>query len=191
MAKIIDARGLSCPQPVILTKKGLEECDQLTTIVDNPTARENVKKLAGSKGCTVQVEEKDGEYYIHINKETCACQEVVDDQESIAVLITSNLFGKGDEELGKTLMKSFLYTLTQLDADLQHLVFMNSGVFLTTAGSEVLDLLKALEESGVEIVSCGTCLDFYNCKDKLAVGKVTNMYTAMEILAAASKTITL
>ena len=94
MAKIIDARGLSCPQPVILTKKGLEECEQLTTIVDNPIARENVKKLAGSKGCTVQVEEKDGEYYIHISKGACACQEVVDDQKVLLCLSPSNLFGK-------------------------------------------------------------------------------------------------
>ncbi len=189
MTKIIDARGLSCPQPVILTKKGLDESDEVTTIVDNRTALENVKKLAKSKNCSVQVVEKEGEYHLLISKGSSEPQHTID-QGSVAVLITGSLFGNGDEELGKILMKSFLYTLTQMD-NLKHLIFMNSGVLLTTEGSGVLDLLKALEESGVEILSCGTCLDFYELKDKLAVGKVTNMYTAVELIASAPKSITL
>lgn len=190
MKKVIDARGLSCPQPVVLTKKGLEESDQITTIVDNGIAVENVTKLANSKGCTVQVEEKEGVYYLHISKSRKACQNTPENQGSVAVLITSSLFGKGDQELGKTLMKSFLYALNQID-NISHLIFMNSGVFLTTEGSEVLDLLKAQEENGVEVLSCGTCLDYYGIKDRLAVGKVTNMYTAVELVTSAAKTITL
>lgn len=190
MKKVIDARGLSCPQPVVLTKKGLEESDQITTIVDNGIAVENVTKLANSKGCTVQVEEKEGVYYLHISKSRKACQNTSENQGSVAVLITSSLFGKGDQELGKTLMKSFLYALNQID-NISHLIFMNSGVFLTTEGSEVLDLLKAQEENGVEVLSCGTCLDYYGIKDRLAVGKVTNMYTAVELVTSAAKTITL
>ncbi|MGB4504920.1 MAG: sulfurtransferase-like selenium metabolism protein YedF [Syntrophaceticus sp.] len=190
MKKVIDARGLPCPQPVVLTKKGLEESDQLTTIVDNNVAVENVTKLAKSKGCTVQVEEKDDAYYLHISKSCTACQDVSENQGSVAVLITSSFFGDGDEALGKTLMKSFLYALNQVE-NISHLVFMNSGVFLTTEGSEVLDLLKAAEENGVEVLSCGTCLDFYKLKDQLAVGKVTNMYTAVDVVTSAAKTITL
>lgn len=190
MEKVIDARGLSCPQPVVLTKKGLEESDQVTTIVDNDVAVENVKKLAKSKGCTVQVDEKEGAYYLRIAKSCDACQDAAEEKESVAVLITNNLFGKGDEELGKTLMKSFLYALTQID-NIGCLIFMNSGVLLTTEGSEVLDLLKAEDENGVDVLSCGTCLDYYDLKDRLAVGKVTNMYAVVELLASAARTITM
>jgi len=190
MKKVIDARGLPCPQPVVLTKKGLEESDQVTTIVDNNIAVENVTKLAKSKGCTVEVEEKEGAYHLHISKSCSACQSISENQGSVAVLITGSLFGKGDQELGKTLMKSFLYALNQVE-NISHLVFMNSGVFLTTEGSEVLDLIKAEEENGVEVLSCGTCLDFYGIKERLAVGKVTNMYTAVEVVTSAAKTITL
>ena len=190
MKKIIDARGLACPQPVVLTKKGLEDSDQLTTIVDNSAAVENVTKLAKSKGCTVQVEEKEGDYYLHISKSCCDVLASNEEQEKAVVLITSNLFGQGEEELGKTLMKSFLYALTQVE-NIKQMIFMNSGVFLTTEGSEVIESLKAMEESGVEILSCGTCLDYYGLKDKLAVGEVTNMYTAVEAITSASRAVTL
>ncbi len=188
MKKIIDARGLSCPQPVILTKKGLEECDEVTTIVDNRIALENVTKLAESRGCTVEVEEKDGEYHLLISK-SC-CDVITSNEEQVVVLITSNLFGQGEEELGKTLMQSFLYALTQVE-NIKQLIFMNSGVYLTTEGSAVLELLKTMDESGVEILSCGTCLDYYGLKDKLAVGKVTNMYAAVEAITSAARAVTL
>ncbi|MGI6405436.1 MAG: sulfurtransferase-like selenium metabolism protein YedF [Syntrophaceticus sp.] len=190
MKKVIDARGLSCPQPVVLTKKGLEESGHITTIVDNSAAVENVTKLAKNKGCTVQMEEKEGDYYLHISKSCCDVLASIEEQEKAVVLITSNLFGQGEEELGKTLMKSFLYALTQVE-NIKQMIFMNSGVFLTTEGSDVLESLKTMEESGVEILSCGTCLDYYGLKDKLAVGEVTNMYTAVELLTSAAKAVTL
>jgi len=190
MKKIVDARGLSCPQPVILTKKALEESDEVTTIVDNSTAVENVTRLATSKGFSVEVEEKEGEYQLLIKKSSSAVDSSAEEQEKAVILITSNLFGKGEEELGKTLMKSFLYTLTQME-NIKQMIFMNSGVSLTTEGSEVLELLKAMEEKGVEILSCGTCLDYYGLKEKLAVGKVTNMYAAVEAITTASRSVTL
>jgi len=87
-------------------------------------------------------------------------------------------------------MKSFLYTLTQME-NIKQMIFMNSGVSLTTEGSEVLELLKAMEEKGVEILSCGTCLDYYGLKEKLAVGKVTNMYAIVEAITTASRSVTL
>ncbi|HHY40664.1 MAG TPA: sulfurtransferase-like selenium metabolism protein YedF [Syntrophaceticus sp.] len=190
MKKIVDARGLSCPQPVILTKKALEESDEVTTIVDNRTAVENVTKLATSKGFSVEVVEKEGEYQLLIRKSCCAVASSAEEQEKAVILITSNLFGQGEEELGKTLMKSFLYALTQME-NIKQMIFMSSGVFLTTEGSEVLELLKTMEESGVEVLSCGTCLDYYGLKDKLAVGKVTNMYAAVEAITTAARSITL
>ncbi len=191
MDKIVDARGLSCPQPVILTKKAMEgeNGDLLTTIVDQTMALENVSKLASSQGYDYEVEEKDNAYYIHMSRTDEINIEKGHSTEDIAVLVSSRLFGQGNEELGQILMNSFLYTLNEMEENITHLLFMNSGIYLTVEGSPVIVHIKALESKGVEILSCGTCLDFYGLKEKLAVGKVTNMYTAMEVLCKASKTI--
>lgn len=193
MGKTIDARRLNCPQPVILTKKAMDEGGvyEITTIVDNATALENVKKLASSQGYDTEVEEKNGEFYIRMSRPQEAERPSPVSRESVAVLITSSLLGKGDEELGRVLMKSFLYTLSETEGQVKHLIFMNSGVFLTTEGSPVLDHLAALEAAGVEILSCGTCLDYYGLKKKLAVGSITNMYTAVETLFGAARVITI
>ena len=191
MTKIVDARGLNCPQPVILTKKAMEsDGANLTTIVNNKTALENVSKLAQSQGYNFEVEEKASDFHIHMNKDLVNAEEDIKDDRDIAILVKSQYFGEGDKELGEILMKSFLYSLNEIEGQLKHLIFMNSAVFLGIEGSPVIDHLKALEEKGVEILSCGTCLDFYKVKDKLVVGKVTNMYTAMDILTGAAKGIT-
>ncbi|MDH7478650.1 MAG: sulfurtransferase TusA family protein, partial [Syntrophomonadaceae bacterium] len=115
MGKTVDARRLACPQPVILTKKAMEEGGvyEITTIVDNATALENVKKLASSQGYDTEVEERDGEFHIRMSRPQEAGGTLAGSRESVAVLITSNLLGKGDEELGGVLMRSFLYTLSE------------------------------------------------------------------------------
>ncbi len=190
MKRVIDARGLACPKPVVLTKRELERTGQLITIVDNMVAVENVKRLAKSKGCTVEVEDRDGDYHLLISCTDESSATVSQDHGNVVVLIASKHFGEGDQELGKILMNSFIYTLNQID-NISHLIFMNSGVFLTLEDSEVLEMLKNEEDNGVEILSCGTCLDFYGVKEQLAVGKVTNMYTATEVLASATNTITI
>ncbi len=192
MRNIVDARGLSCPQPVILTKRAMSESrgENLTTIVNQTAALENVTKLAKSQGYDFQVEEKGDDFYIHMFRSEQVNINKQARSDDIAILVKSKLFGEGDEELGNILMKSFLYALNELDGQIKHIIFMNSGVALTTEGSPVLEHLEALEEKGVEILSCGTCLDFYDLKERLKVGRVTNMYTAVEILANASKSIT-
>ncbi|HEX2936763.1 MAG TPA: sulfurtransferase-like selenium metabolism protein YedF [Bacteroidales bacterium] len=193
MSKIIDARGLTCPQPVILTKRAMDESgtDELTTIVDNNAALENVSKLGKSQGYDVDVEEQGENYYIRMNKTYCENIAGQNLTGGVAILVTSQFFGQGNEELGQVLMKSFLYSLNEMKEKIKHIIFMNSGIFLTCEGSPVLEYLQGLEADGVEILSCGTCLDFYGMKEKLAAGKVTNMYTAMDILTTASKSITL
>jgi selenium metabolism protein YedF len=193
MSEIVDARGLNCPEPVILTKRAMDigEVERLVTIVDRTAALENVTKLARSQGYEVEVEDKEGDYYITMVRSREISAQDAGDQEDVAILITNRYFGQGDEELGKILMRSFLYTLTELDGRVKNIIFMNSGVFLTTEGSEVLEILQSLSQEGVEILSCGTCLDFYGLKDKLAVGDVTNMYTATDILSRAGRSITL
>lgn len=192
MDNIIDARNLNCPEPVIMTKKAIDNNPNinLITIVSENAAKENVTRLATNHGYNVEVEEKEDGIYLYLNKDK---EDLVIEVEKgeLAILVTSQFFGQGDEELGKILMNSFLYTLTEMTGQIKNLIFMNAGVYLVCEGSPVIENLQALQENGVEILACGTCLDFYDIKDKLAVGRVTNMYTAMEILANASKNITL
>lgn len=191
MKKVIDARGLSCPQPVVLTKKALEgvEINEVLTIVDNLTALENVSRMVKTLQLESVVDEKEGEYYINIFKDEGL--QGKDEKETLegntVILIGSNVLGNGDDKLGAALMKSFLYTLTQMEGEIKCAIFMNSGVLLTTAGSELIEHLQVLAEQGTEILSCGTCLDFYNVSNKLAVGTVTNMYTITEKLLHAGR----
>ena len=193
MARTVDARGLSCPQPVILTKRVMDEKsgEEIITLVDNPTSLENVCKLANSQGYTYVVEAKGSENHIHMTKEEADKQAEMAPVHDVAIMVKSQYFGQGDDELGAVLIKSFFYTLTEMGPELKNLIFMNGGVHLTTEGSPVLEHLQFLEKKGVQILSCGTCLDFFGKKEKLLVGQLTNMFTATEIMTSAVKTIVL
>lgn len=186
MKNQIDARGMDCPRPVIMTKKELDnlKTGSITTIVDNEVARENVSKLAASMGYSFSVEEKDGDFYININKDGEKIEEVKEDRKlkDMTIGIASDTMGSGDDTLGKILMKSFIYTVSETEPYPSTIVFYNGGVRLTVEGSEVIDDLIALEKKGVEIISCGTCLDFLELKEKLKVGSISNMYTIYEKL---------
>ncbi|GEA14593.1 MAG: hypothetical protein PWR22_1168 [Moorella sp. (in: firmicutes)] len=191
--KIVDARGLACPQPVIQTKKALESLGpdgELVTIVDNEVARDNVLKLARSLECATSVREQGSEYYIHIRKESIPATQLSVNPGQV-LLVTSASLGRGSEELGSILMRSFFYSLSETEVLPRRVLFINSGVQLCCQGSPVLDSLLALEQKGVEILACGTCLDYYHLKEKLCAGSVTNMYTIIEHLMAAEKVITL
>lgn len=192
--KIVDARGKLCPQPVIMTKKEADLGEaEITVIVDNETARENVLKFGNKLKFNTNVEEKADGLYIYLNKNSLtecdvATEDAISDSLSKTNLdkkgfvIGSDKLGKGSDDLGKILMKSFLYTVSETKPYPSFLIFLNSGVKLTTSGSESLEDLKKLEEGGVKIVSCGTCLDFFEIKSKLEVGKVSNMYDIIEII---------
>lgn len=199
MAKTIDCRGAACPKPVIMTKKELDAMQQGSTvsIVDNNVAVENLKKLALSLGCTSSVEVKDGFSYVTITKgkAKAAAEEgkpaAPAAAGSLIILVSSDKFGVGDDKLGATLMKSYMYALSESDRIPKTMLFVNGGVKLTTEGSDVLESLQKLNGRGVEIMSCGTCLDFYNLKEKLVVGSVTNMYSIVGKMNGASNTIKL
>jgi selenium metabolism protein YedF len=191
--KIVDARGLACPQPVVLTKKALEEVDQLTTIVDNATAKENVSRLAKKEGCDVEIEEKAEDIFLHLTKTGSkeADLAAVPMAGPTVVVVGGDCMGRGSEELGDILVRSFMHTLNEVEPRPDKLIFFNSGVKLTVEGSEVLEDLKALEEDGAEILVCGTCLDYFQLKDKVAVGQVSNMYTIAETLLGTGRTVTI
>ncbi|MGQ9648238.1 MAG: sulfurtransferase-like selenium metabolism protein YedF [Thermodesulfobacteriota bacterium] len=188
--KEIDCRGLACPQPVVTTKKALEEMGsgELVVIVDNPTARDNVERFAKSQGAKVDIEKKGEDFFLHIQKEGLREREGLDEKvPKVVVYVNSNLMGVGEEALGAILMRSFLKTLLDLKPVPSKLIFVNSGVRLTTEGSEVLESLKALSEKGVQILSCGTCLDFYGLKEKLRVGIISNMFDIAQSLLQADR----
>jgi selenium metabolism protein YedF len=189
MSTVVDARGLPCPQPVIKTKKALQEIEKgtITVLVDRSEASENVQRFAQSQGCQVKVTEKDGVFHLDITKGQPAQTEAP--KTSDVVFITSDRLGTGDERLGEILMKAFLNTLWDNEPKPAKMMFINDGVRLTTEGSEVLDTLKLLEKDGVQIFSCGTCLEYYKLKDDLRVGQVTNMYETVHSLMDASKVI--
>jgi len=189
----VDARGLPCPQPVIQTKKALEglgEAGEVVTIVDNEVARDNVVKLARSLDCTVEVEERGSDYYIHIRKGGLPATQLCVAPGQV-ILIGTDALGQGSRELGEILMRNFLYTLSEGEVIPRRLLFINSGVKLCCEGSPALASLMALEQRGVEILVCGTCLDYYQLKEKLCVGSITNMYTIVEHLMSAEKVVTL
>lgn len=200
MKKEVDARKQACPKPVIMTKKALDDIADgvVTTIVDNEVAKENVSKLAKSLNYEYTVEKGQAdEYYIHITKGEVA-EEVNENNtcvpntfKDMVILFGNDKLGEGSDELGNILMKGYIYTLTESIPFPSTLLFLNNGVRLTVEGSPVLDDLKKLQSEGVEILSCGTCLDFYNLKDKLSVGEITNMYTIVEKMKNATNTITL
>ncbi|HZK57564.1 MAG TPA: sulfurtransferase-like selenium metabolism protein YedF [Clostridia bacterium] len=202
MNKQVDARGMNCPLPVIQTKKALEEIEKgiITTIVDNEVAKENVLKLAKSMNLKADVKQSQGDYYIDILKEEQAettesessntrCG--AEGKEDSVILITKDTLGDGSDELGALLMSSYLYTLTEILPYPTGIIFLNGGVRLTVEGSESLEHIRTLESNGVEILSCGTCLDYFELNDKLAVGSVSNMYTIVEKLNKISNITTL
>lgn len=190
MVEEIDVRGLGCPIPVVRTKKTLEDMEEgeLTVLIERPDGCENVKRFAESQGYKVAVEEKDNLFYIHIHKEKKA-QSPLPKQSRDVVFITTDRLGTGDQQLGEILMKAFLNTLWDAEPKPAKILFLNDAVRLTTEGSEVLDSLKLLGEAGVEIFSCGTCLEYYQLKDKLKVGQITNMYDTVDSLLSAGKVI--
>jgi selenium metabolism protein YedF len=196
MKKIeVDARGQACPKPVIMTKKELDNIEEgvVVTIVDNEVAKNNVSKLAKSLGYEYKVEDKgENEYVITIVKGEGEVKEEntpTVQRGNKVVLFSSRTMGKGSEELGEILIKSFIYTLTESTPYPSTMIFYNGGVYLTCEGSPVLEDLKKLEKEGVEIISCGTCLDYYNLKDKLQVGEISNMYTIYDKMRNAAKII--
>lgn len=190
--EIIDCKGLKCPTPVINTKKYFDSIDagQAKVIVDNEVAKNNICKLAESNGFKYEVLQ-DGEIFdITITKENCEC-EVMNFDKKTVIVISSDKLGSGDDKLGATLMKSYLFALSESSKLPTNLIFLNGGVKLVVEGSSCLESVEKLSKDGVNILSCGTCLDFYGLKDQLAIGEITNMYSIVELMNKAQNTIKL
>ncbi len=192
MAKIIDAKWLACPQPVLLTKKALEEENKVTVIVDNQPAFENIKRLGNNLGCALHTEKKeDGTFQINLSREAGGSADVALDVHYTAgplvIAISSDRMGMGNDELGYVLIRSFLHTMLSIEPLPHTVIFYNTGVKLTVKDSEVLDDLKKIEDSGVYILVCGTCLNYFGITKDLSVGVISNMYDIASTMASAGR----
>ena len=195
----VNAIGDACPIPVVKTRKAMETIkgsEVVETLVDNEIAVENLKKMAGQMGYQVKDQKlEEGKYSVqimvteaekteNIQADICDCRPTAASDK--VVVIRSNVMGEGDSELGKVLIKGFIYALSQQKELPKTILFYNGGACLTCEGSASLDDLKELEHRGVKILTCGTCLNFYGLSEKLKVGEVTNMYEIAETMSKAS-----
>ena len=193
----VNAIGDACPVPVVKTRKAMETIkgsEMVETLVDNEIAVENLKKMAGQMGYQVKDQKlEEGKYSVqimvteaekteNIQADICDCRPTAASDK--VVVTRRNVMGEGDPELGKVMLKGFIYALSQQEELPKTILFYNGGAYLTCEGSASLDDLKELEHRGVKILTCGTCLNFYGLSEKLKVGEVTNMY---EIAATMSK----
>lgn len=189
----VNAMGDACPIPVVKTLNAMKELNgagTVQTLVDNKTAVENLTRLAESKGCAIETEQLgEKEYRVTITVGEGAelpdsadgiCTVPSDRPNNTVVVVSADHMGEGDEALGKILLKGFLFALIQQETLPKTILFYNSGAFVTCEGSASLEDLKKLGEQGVEILTCGTCLNHYGLTEKLRVGSVTNMYVIVE-----------
>lgn len=197
----VNAMGEQCPIPVVKTKKVLDSVQgdaEITVFVDNETAVQNLTRMGRTAGAEVLAEKKsDREFHVILRvkdrQPSAGIQEEVncipDVKSDFVIAVDTATMGRGHDELGKVLMKGFLFAVTQLDELPKTMLFYNGGATLTTEGSDSLEDLKSLEAQGVTIKTCGTCLNYYGLTEKLCVGEVTNMYDIVETMAKASKVI--
>ena len=189
----VDARGDACPIPVVKTKAAIAKLNgegTVETLVDNETAVQNLTKMAHQKGYGVTSEKQNDRCYRvsmtiqeqedNDNAPEKALSQPMAQEQNTVVVISADHMGEGDDELGRTLLKGFIFALVTQEKRPRTILFYNGGARLTCEGSDSLEDLRALAEQGVEILTCGTCLNFYGLTETLAVGGVTNMYEIVE-----------
>ena len=200
MGILVDAKGKLCPIPVVLAKKEIDGgAAEFTVEADNATAVENLQRLADSQGYRTTVQSADGVFSIDFTKAPCEqagpsgadARDAGPADRSWAVFVGRETVGEGDPELGGSLMKMFFYTLSQSDDLPEAVLFMNGGVMLPTLNDQVAGHLCELAGKGVDVLVCGTCLNFYGIADKLQVGTVSNMYDIVERMKRAGKVVSL
>jgi selenium metabolism protein YedF len=197
--KTVDAKGLKCPMPLILTKRALMEIDQdemLEILIDNETSVKNVTRFLEEHGMETSLKNQDGIYRLTVSKTGIIteqtrteeyCEIPREDAGDYLISFQKSIQGEGSDEMGTRLIQLFINTLPDIDYKPGALIFLNSCIFLTLKDSPVLEPLKKLEDAGVKILVCGTCLDVFQKKDELAVGIVSNMYEIMTLMSKAPK----
>lgn len=206
MPKEIDARGRPCPQPVLMTKKAVDAGNsEIVVLVDNEGAVQNVTRFAEREGFEVKVERAGADFKLILTKSGQQSQSASKPAEAEIVCETgtwkinrgqvlylkSDRVGIGSDELGGVLIKAFVNTLAENESLPEKIILVNSGVKLVCEGSELLDSLKVIEKKGVEILACGTCLNYYGLTEKVVVGRISNAYDILNSLLEAEKIVEL
>jgi len=200
--KFVDARGLECPQPVVLTRNAMMQpgIDEVHVFVSSDIQAENIQRMARTEGWNTASHKQGNEIEVIATRSgapaeaqaapatRCASRNG-SDAPVVAVFVSSDLFGSGDDELGRILMRAFIKTIKDLEPLPSKVIFANAGVRLTTEGSSLLEDLQHLESSGIQIISCGTCLDYFHLIDKLKVGVASNMYEIAQSLVDADRVV--
>lgn len=190
----VNAIGQTCPIPVIMTKNALKEIAEglIEVSIDNKISKENIEKFSKEMGFSFTTREENGVFFIKINKtigKASSDSSTSSNENNTIIVIASDKMGDGETALGETLMKGFIYTLTEMEILPKAILFYNKGVFLTASNETTIKDLKILEERGVEILSCGACLNFYHLENNIAVGSITNMYNIIDKQMKANKVI--
>lgn len=196
MAELIDCRGLACPEPVVQTRKAMDAgAASLEVLVDNETARENVSRFASSRGCDVEVKAEAGVFRVTISgchkASGPSLEEASGKEQTRNLIIISNDVIGNEDSLGRILMRSFLSTLNESEVIPWRLILMNRGVLLSLQEADTRESISSLEDAGVDILVCGTCLDYFDAKSRLGAGRVSNMYEITETMLMATNTVTL
>ncbi|HIJ89451.1 MAG: sulfurtransferase-like selenium metabolism protein YedF [Desulfobulbaceae bacterium] len=204
MNTVLDCRGLACPQPVIRAKELLDSQEQSSVeiLVDNEAAQSNLERFGKSLGCTVEIRSSGDTRHITISKaplgegaKPVATAPAPEDYRcdlpgtGLVYVIPADTMGRGNDTLGEVLMRAYIKTIKSLSPLPAKIFFYNSGVKITATESDLIAPLRELAAQGVEIYSCGTCLDFFNIKDTLLVGQVTNMFEIMDAMAGSAKVV--
>jgi len=203
MPIIVDVRGLACPHPVILAKKAIAENEEVTVLVDNESAVENIRRLAAKTACGFSVTEREGGVReIALVRTGAAGQPPADtvaeavpscgvasekETRPIVVVLSDNHMGRGDDVLGDVLIRTFIHTLAQLKPLPATIICYNAGVKLAVKDSPVLDDFQQLAQAGVDILVCGTCVNYFGLGDQIAAGRISNMYDIAETMAGAAR----
>ncbi len=196
MTQTVDARGLPCPQPVIQTRNAMQEDVEVLAIVDNETAQKNVTRMAEKSGATVEAEQREDGIYLRIvpgerpEPQAAPAVGVTPEGGPLVLVVPSEMMGRGEhDELGRVLTRAFFHTLGEVEPLPDVIIFLNSGIKWVVEGSPVVGDLRALIEEGVEILACGTCLGYYDLKENVAVGTISNMYTIAETMLGAGRVV--
>jgi len=217
MKTTVDARGLACPEPVLLAKKAITVNEKVSVIVDNEIAVENIRRMAVKAACGFSVAEKEGEFEISLMRtgpadkaredgaaSGTATAEVGSEEPELScgvapakkavrlvVVLSDNHMGRGDDVLGDALIRAFIHTLAQIKPLPETIICYNAGVKLASKESAVLDDLQQLAKAGVDILVCGTCVNYFGLGDRIAAGRISNMYDIAETMAGAARLVRL
>ncbi len=184
--KIVDAKGLACPQPLILTRKAIgEKIGNFQVVVDDPISRKNIERYLKHEKKEYKISEENGLIYIDVKSEQNSVEEVKEEEQGNKPVYVFKNNGVAEDELGEILTKGFLATIKEVNPLPEAIVLYHEGIFLALDDSPYLDILNELENLGVKLYVCGTCVKFYDVVERVKIGEVSNAYDILAVMSGA------